>query len=240
MVIVTCEHAVNTVPAPFRGLFMEKSGLLDSHAGWDPGASELAGSISKLSGAPLYEGGVTRLLVDLNRSPDNRKGIFSCISRRLSPADKKEVVSRYYDPFRLKVEDIVRECVKRGEKVLHLSIHTFTPVMKGKSRKCDIGLLYDTARCAEKAFALELKGGILSRESGFVVRLNYPYQGKTDGHTAYMRRRFPQESYVGLEIEASQTLYFEGGGRWKRLKEIIAESVADAWGIFFDCRKKWN
>jgi len=226
MIIVTCEHAVNRVPDPFKGLFMEKPGLLETHSAWDPGALELAEAISKLSGAPLYEGTITRLLVDLNRSLDKRKGIFSAMSRKLSCDLKEELVIRYYNPFRQKVEERVRGAAKRGEKVFHISVHTFTPVMKGKARKCDIGLLYDTARLAERELALKIKKSILSERDDFIVRLNYPYHGKTDGHTAYMRRVFSEDSYVGLEIEANQSVLYEGGKRWEALKKAVAESVS--------------
>ncbi len=224
--IVTCEHAVNSVPSPYMGLFAEKPELLESHSAWDPGALELAGAISNMSGALLYEGGVSRLLVDLNRSLDNRKGIFSGISRKLSNAEREEIVNRYYMPFRRKVEDAVRESVGRGEKVLHFSVHTFTPVMKGRRRRGDIGLLYDTARPEERELALEVRKRILSKHDDFTIRLNYPYPGKTDGHAAYMRRHFPQENYVGLEIEANQAIFYEGGNRWERLKDVLARSLS--------------
>jgi len=226
MIILSCEHAVNTVPEEYASFFTERAELLDSHSGWDPGASELAESISTLSGAPLYEGTVTRLLVDLNRSPDNAKGLLSTISRKLPAARREEIIKRYYKPFRQKVEAAVRGSVERGERVLHISVHTFAPVMKGKERRCHVGILYDSARSAEREFSVELKKKILSPDSGLIVRLNYPYHGKTDGHTAYMRRLFQQDVYIGIEVEVNQTIFYSGEDRWEGLKEALSKALS--------------
>lgn len=225
MIIVSCEHAVNSVPPEYATLFSGETELLNSHSGWDPGASALAESISALMEAPLHEGTVTRLIVDLNRSPDNAKGLFSAISRKLPVDGREEVISRYYEPFRQKVEAAVRESVERGKRVLHISVHTFTPVMKGKERKCHVGILYDSARSMEREFSVDLKKRMVLSDSELIVRLNYPYHGRTDGHTAYMRRLFQQESYVGIEVEVNQALFYAGEGKWEGLKEALSNSL---------------
>ena len=36
------------------------------------------------------------------------------------------------------------------------------------------------------------------------MRRNYPYAGKGDGLTSYLRRRFPPGAYVGIELEVNQ------------------------------------
>jgi hypothetical protein len=38
------------------------------------------------------------------------------------------------------------------------------------------------------------------------VRRNYPYLGRSDGLTTYLRRRFDRDRYVGVEIEVNQRL----------------------------------
>jgi hypothetical protein len=35
------------------------------------------------------------------------------------------------------------------------------------------------------------------------VRFNYPYLGKADGFTTFMRKQFPK-NYIGIEIEVNQ------------------------------------
>ncbi len=43
--------------------------------------------------------------------------------------------------------------IQNNQQVLHLSIHTFNPVEKGKMHNAAIGLLYDPKRHAEKEVA---------------------------------------------------------------------------------------
>ena len=35
------------------------------------------------------------------------------------------------------------------------------------------------------------------------IRFNYPYLGKADGFTTYLRKIFP-ENYIGIELEVNQ------------------------------------
>ena len=58
--------------------------------------------------------------------------------------------------------------------------------------------------------------GIARRE--LRVRRNYPYAGKGDGLTSYLRRRFPPGAYVGIELEVNQSIVFAAGRRWTALR----------------------
>jgi predicted N-formylglutamate amidohydrolase len=78
-VIVTCEHGGNHVPPPYRALFRGRERLLASHRGWDPGALTAARELARVLRAPLIFSRVTRLLIDLNRSPGHR-ALFSAVT----------------------------------------------------------------------------------------------------------------------------------------------------------------
>src|SRR5690606_36771859 len=84
-VVVSAEHAGNRVPAEYRALFRGREALLASHRGWDPGTATLAAALAHRLGAALFLADVTRLVVDLNRSPSH-PGVFSEITRALSDA----------------------------------------------------------------------------------------------------------------------------------------------------------
>ena len=56
------------------------------------------------------------------------------------------------------------------------------------------------------------------------VRRNYPYAGKSDGFTAYLRRRFPADAYVGIELEINQKHVLQGGRRWRALQDLVIDA----------------
>jgi hypothetical protein len=57
------------------------------------------------------------------------------------------------------------------------------------------------------------------------VRRNYPYAGKGDGLTSFLRRRFPPGAYIGIELEINQGIVFAAGRRWKALRGLLIDSL---------------
>lgn len=226
-VIVTCEHGGNTVPPEYRSLFRGRGRLLGSHKGYDAGALALARKISSTLGCPLYHSTVTRLLVDLNRSPDNPRR-FSELTSALGREEKEEIETLYYRPYRDSVESDVARLVNAGRKVLHLSVHTFTPVRMGKRRRADLGLLYDPSRGAELEFCLRLKGALLALDGSLRVRRNYPYRGASDGFATCLRGVFPGKTYLGIELEVNQKMLKGPSGRWRKFMSQAAKAISTA------------
>ena len=112
---------------------------------------------------------------------------------------------RYYLPYRNAVEAFVRGAVERGERVVHISSHSFTPSLDGTSiRRCDVGLLYDPGRDAERALCLRWQSALAQFAPEWIVRRNYPYRGRSDGLTRYLRTRYGDASYSGIELEINQ------------------------------------
>ncbi len=214
-IIITCEHAVNTVPAEFAHLFRGYEDVLSSHRGYDAGAAEAALLLGRLLGVTPVMGNITRLLIDLNRSPHNR-ALFSEFSGNLSTAEKQMLLDEYHAPFRNRV----LEAAEKAEKpLLHISVHSFTPVLKGEVRKADIGILYDPARKREKAAASVLAKGL--KTLPYKVMKNSPYQGKSDGTAAWLRKLMPDSEYAGIELEFNQKLLTDG-----RFPEEITKKTA--------------
>ena len=59
-----------------------------------------------------------------------------------------------------------------------------------------------------------LEGIVAASAPELRVRRNYPYAGKGDGLTSYLRRRFAQSDYVGIELEINQGIVLTAGRRW--------------------------
>ncbi|GMU33205.1 MAG: hypothetical protein AMXMBFR20_10770 [Planctomycetia bacterium] len=227
-IIFTCEHGGHRVPAAYQSLFAGRGRLLQSHRGYDPGALELARGLSRNVRAPLIFSDVTRLLVELNRSPDS-DDFFSAITRSASQAQKGRIVSDHYLPYRRKVERRIAGWLDGGRRVLHLSIHSFTPVFRGRRRDLDIGLLYDPARKLEAAFCRAWRKGLVKCDPSLTVRANQPYRGTADGFTTYLRTLSGAAArYAGIELEVNQRFCRGSAKRWRTLQSNIAQGLAQA------------
>jgi len=224
--VISCEHASNRVPQRFAQVFDNREEVLFSHEAYDPGAGRLAGRLAKQLGAPLYQGSITRLLIDLNRSKTNRKSLFSEYSRKLNRREREVLLQRYHQPYREKVEYAVGKIIAAGKPALHISIHSFAPVKKGIKRKADIGLLYDPTRKCEKELCADLVGFIKQTGDQLIIRRNYPYQGKTDGLTSFLRNRYAANQYAGIEIEMNQSLLRKIDCRNSRIVNLLAEGIS--------------
>ncbi len=209
-VLITSEHGGNEVPREHRDLFRERRALLDSHRGWDPGTLDLARRLAAELDAPLLAATVTRLLVDLNRSPHNPR-VFSEVTRPLPSAERRALLERWHHPH----WDAARAALERGTRehgrVLHLGIHSFTPVLNRVTRRPDVALLYDPARATERGLAVAWARALSAALPERTVRRNDPYRGNTDGLATAMRRERPASKYVGVEIEINQRHVGRGG-----------------------------
>lgn len=199
--ILSCEHGGNQIPAEYAALFRGADALLASHRGWDPGALALYAQLTPLADFSLSST-TSRLLVELNRSL-HHSALFSAQSKILAEEKKQEVLREYYHPYRKQLEKAVGEFIASGESVLHISIHSFTPVLNGEVRTADLGLLYDPARNREKGFCRAWKKSLLKHLPEFRTRFNYPYKGTADGFTTHLRKKFPHH-YAGIELELNQ------------------------------------
>lgn len=200
--LISCEHGGNSIPAEYAPLFKGAEEALESHQGYDPGAFQLYSLLVKKLADFSHFSKTSRLLVELNRSL-HHKNLFSTYTAGLEAAVKKEIIAHYYFPYRELIERKIGEYTQGDQDVLHLSIHSFSPVLKGEVRNADIGLLYDPQRKQEKAFCLAWKQQLQKHWPEAKVRMNYPYKGVADGFTTYLRKRFP-ESYAGIEFELNQ------------------------------------
>lgn len=225
-VLLSCEHGGNQVPTPFRALFRDAGAALNSHRGWDPGAAKLTHVLADRLQAPAYVATVTRLLVDLNRSPTNPRR-FSTWTTALAQPEKSAIMQAYYYPWRQTVEQALLDAMAQHDRVLHLSIHSFTPVLGTQVRRCDLGLLYDPKHASEKAFANAVARDMGQRMPDLRVRRNYPYTGIQDGFVARLRRQWSAQQYIGLELETNQALYDRGDLSWvAQMAEVLASSIA--------------
>lgn len=202
-IIFTCEHAGNDIPKNLTNYFQGQEATLRSHRGWDPGAWEVASTLAEELNAPLFGTFISRLVIEANRSQDNPQ-LFSEFTTVLSNHEKEQLLREYYLPYRSNVESVIQHHPK---PVIHLSIHSFTPVWDGVIRNVDIGLLFDPARKNETEFCAHLHDRLQEQNPTLKIKLNEPYKGTDDGFTTYLRTQFRNEGYLGVEIEINQKFF---------------------------------
>ncbi len=238
-VVVTCEHGGNRIPAPYRPLFTDAGALLATHRGYDAGALDMARALASAFDAPLITSTVSRLLVDLNRSIGHRT-LHSDATRQLPRAARERILSLYYRPYRQRVESRVARAIAAGMRVVHISSHSFTPVLDGTTRKADVGLLYDPARAGELTLCQSWSAALGRRIAPLRVRRNYPYHGWNDGLTSHLRRRFAPTRYVGIELEINQKHVGAGNRLPVALRRAVVSSLREVLAPGHDPRRPTN
>ena len=217
ILILTCEHASNRLPAAFKKAVPAE--VLKTHRAYDIEAVQVFRKLVKFAKPEFYcEGKFSRLFVDLNRTITNKSAFSDCYEA-LAASDKaaaekaKAQATAYWTEYRTAIEKFVESALKQktraaksGPSIVHLGIHSFTPVLNGKVRNTDIGILYDPARPQERAYANVIKAEIKRLYPAMKVRFNYPYKGSSDGLTTTLRKKFGLR-YVGIEIEINQKFF---------------------------------
>ncbi len=199
--IVTCEHGGNTIPSDYQDYFKNSDEILQSHRGLDLGALDVFNTLKPLAEYSNYST-TSRLLIELNRSLYH-KNLFSEFTKNLTDSEKETIIKHFYLPYRNTVETEIRRLITNNKTVIHISIHSFTPILNTVKRTCDIGILYDSSIQGEKLWAARLKASIKKEDNNLNVRYNYPYLGKADGFTTYLRQQCPS-NYLGIELEINQ------------------------------------
>lgn len=226
-VLVTCEHASARIPASHAPLFVGHERMLASHRGWDRDAATLAKTLARRLGvaAPLL-GRVSRLLVDLNRPADD-PDVFSPITARLAEHERAELIARHHDSHWRRVHAALEQ---RPAPVVHLAVHSFTPVRNGRRRAVDVGLLFDPARPREARLADELRDALQRHDRRLRVRFNEPYDGRHPGLTTSTRRILDDAHYAGLELELNQRFVRGSESRWRAVHAAVVAACVEVLG----------
>jgi predicted N-formylglutamate amidohydrolase len=222
--VLSCEHAGVRVPSRYKKLFKSRQWLLKTHRGSDPGAYDIAKALSRSLGLRLFANTYTRLLVDVNRTLD-QETLFSTVTEGLSEAEKKKVLSQFYWPYRLGLSRYIRKVLKTSD-VLHVSIHSFTPKMKGVSRSCEIGILFKKSDRRAALYAHALQKRIWEENPKLKVRLNYPYDAEAGGISSAISEDLGlklSKSYSAIYIEVNQKVAKQ---RSKEIARILARAIS--------------
>lgn len=205
VLILSCEHAVNTVPVAYQPIFAESPEILQSPKAYDLGAIDIATHLQKTLACDLVQSSVTRLLVDCDHSEHHAK-CFSKFTKKCDPTEKKHLITAYYLPFYNQLEKIIEHHIAAGKQVLHVSIHTFAPKSHGLIYHSGVGILYDSHRHGEKEVARLVHGLLLQETMPYKIRFNYPFSGSKDYVLSHFRKKYDQKEYLGIKLDINQAL----------------------------------
>lgn len=200
--VFVCDHASNFFPPPYDQSLAITEADKSAHIAWDPGALGVAKGLSQSLDAPLIYTTVSRLIIDCNRE-ESREDLIPCLSetteiagnRNLPASEKAFRVSLVHRPFHEAIDKVLNQRKEEGLPTAVVSIHSFTPVYKGKSRPWEIGLISDTdRRLADPVLAA------LSSRGDLTVGDNEPY-APSDGVYYTIRRHGEDRGLPCLMIE---------------------------------------
>ncbi|MBZ9677482.1 N-formylglutamate amidohydrolase [Mesorhizobium sp. ES1-1] len=174
--VLTCDHASNFLPPEFGTLGLAAADL-SRHIAWDPGALPVARRMARALDATLVESRISRLVIDCNR-PLDAPDLVPQISETtpipgnagLPEKQRAERVALSWRPFHDTIARIIDERQARGQETRLVSVHSFTPIYKGKNRPWHVGIIHDDDR--------RLAGPLiaaLQRLTGVTVGINEPY-----------------------------------------------------------------
>ena len=196
--VFTCEHASAHVPERYAGLGLGADELID-HVAWDIGAAALARRVADGFAAPVVESTCSRLVIDCNRDLHDHDlivgethGVVVPGNHDLDRTERMHRIARYHRPYHAAVDEVLAD---RPSETILVSVHSFTPELRGQRRALEVGVLYDDH--------LPLAGSLANAiaATGLVVRHNEPYSG-LDGliYSARLHGLRHRLRYVELEV----------------------------------------
>ena len=219
-----CDHAGNALPPAYGALGLAPE-LFRTHIAYDIGAAEVTRALAASFGAPAVLGTFSRLLIDLNRGPDDPTLVMKLSdgsiipgNRHVDAAELAQRIASFHAPYH---QAIASQIARLGKPVL-ISLHSFTPSWKGAPRPWEVGVLWDQDR--------RLAGPLMTRlaEAGFAVGDNEPYSGALEGDT--LNRHGTKNGLPHVLIEMRQDLIGDAKAARDfaaKLLPIIKSALAD-------------
>lgn len=232
--VLICDHGSNAVPERLAELGLDAVALA-RHIAWDIGIAAVGRELARRLDAPLVLPGFSRLVIDLNRDPDDPTAICVISDRSVVPgnrdlgaAQRSARIDEVFRPYHAAVSGRIDAHVARGRRPALISLHSFTPVISGwgherQQRPWHVGVLFDR----DESLATPLLAAL--RERGdLVVGENEPYSAR-NGHGFSLAYHGESRGLPHVELELRQDLIADDAGA-ARFAAIIAEALTPLLG----------
>jgi len=224
-----CDHAGARIPRALDALGLSPADLC-RHIAWDIGAAGLARRLAAILDACAVLQNYSRLVIDCNRPPGSSGSIVAVSERTPIPGNEsigawdrarreREVFRPYHD--RISALLAARTAAQRTSMLV--SVHSFTPVFLGQSRRWHAGILYNRDGRLARAALTALRG-----DAELVVGENEPY-ALGDGSDYAVPEYGEKQGLLHVEIEVRQDLIADELGQqsWAaRLADALTAAAA--------------
>jgi predicted N-formylglutamate amidohydrolase len=216
--VILADHATNRLLPEYGTLGLPHSEL-NRHIAFDIGIDALTRRLAELLHAPAILSRFSRLLIDPNRGADDptlvmriADGALIPANARIGPDEIGERRRRFYDPYHHAIARTLDRMLGGGTVPVVISLHSFTPVMKGVARPWHAGILWD----ADPRLPVPLLKA-LAAISGLIVGDNEPYDGALAGDT--IDQHATVRGLANALIEVRQDLISDAAGveSWAQL-----------------------
>ncbi|WP_416898984.1 MAG: N-formylglutamate amidohydrolase [Minwuia sp.] len=228
--LLVCDHASNALPRRYGTLGIDPDKMFE-HIAWDVGAAAVTRTLSDLLDAPAIMGGASRLLVDLNRYPEDPSaiparsdGTHVTGNDGIGEAERTERLA-WHATYHAEVERLIAGF--DGAPVL-LFIHSFTPRIGGKGRPWHLGVLHHGGSPESDAL---LK--VLHQDTAIVTGDNQPYSvDQPKSHSIFRHAIDAGRPYIALEIRQDLIETLPDAETWaERIATAFREALSP--GGFF-------
>lgn len=222
-ILLIADHASNHVP---EGIDLGiAAALLDTHIAIDLGVAELAAGLCARIGMPAILGGVSRLVVDLNREEDAPHIIPTASDGHVLPGNAlshDERLARIGKYWRLYHDEISRVIAANRPRLL-VSLHSFTPQLATQpeeERPWEVGILYN---CDDRAARIAIPD---LEARGVLVGDQLPYSGKLLNATMNRHGEGNGIAYLGIEMRQDLIGDAPGVSHWVDVLAPVVQNCA--------------
>ena len=204
--LLICDHASNVIPQSLGQLGLNDTRVLKEHVAIDIGARDITAYLADKMDVPAVVAGFSRLVIDVNRDPDHDKSIPAISdnihvpgNHSLNTQDSNARISEIYAPYHRCIAECIDTIKARNVTPFVISIHSFTPEMKGEERLTDIGVLWDSNREIAQKMIADLR----KHHKDMVIGSNDPYSfldAPELNHTLHKHGINNQENYLLMEF----------------------------------------
>jgi predicted N-formylglutamate amidohydrolase len=233
-VVLICDHGSNRVPSRLGDLGLDEAAR-SRHIAWDIGVAAVGHILAAKLDAPLVVPAYSRLVIDLNRDPEDPTAI--CVisdrtivpgNRDITPADRSARVAEIFQPYHRAIAQQLDAHLAQGGRPALVSLHSFTPVIAGwgherQERPWHIGVLFDE----DERLARPLLAALRAR-GDLGVGENEPYSAR-NGHGYSLACHGEARGLPHVELEIRQDLIADEAGV-RRMADILAETLTPLLG----------
>ncbi len=227
--LVTCDHATNTVPDFVNGGTLGLSAVdMARHIAFDPGGAGVARALARALDGPCITSNFSRLVIDPNRGEDDPTLVMKLYDGTIIPAnrhvDRAEIeqrLNRCYRPY----HTALAQLAARREDTIILSIHSFTPQLRGRAtRPWHVGVLYAADQRLTDPLIARLRA-----EPDLCVGANEPYGGHLPGDAIARHAITHERPNALIELRNDLISTPDAQEAWgARLAPIVRDSVERA------------